>query len=241
MNKQTLQALTPANDSSAAIEAALGNARTAKADAQRRQEQAQERLAGDQWSLTSAQRREASDAAEDAAQDIAQVEHIAGELAERLKAARVLEQRAVAVERKADLVRRRDQHLAEFPARYAALKAQMLELIDECRVVVGDMSKYNNDVLQSFPDLVLGGVDTAAEPIVETNFWKTAEEKRQDSQRIADLNAQNQRLAEEARWQRVAELERVKIEYAQRSQSDPLAAGVYVNGILSPRGETWRR
>jgi hypothetical protein len=231
MTPNILKTLTLVDCTAEAASAALDRANVERAKAEKRRADAQTQLAAGIATLTAGARRSLRDEIEDADIDLEQLATIIRDIEQKLAAALIAEKRGAVSKRQADLVRRRDHHLAEFPARYAALKAQMLELIDEGRVIVGDMSKHNDQVLQSFPELVLGGVEQVAEPICETRFWKTADEKRQEAQMIAALNARNARIADEARQQRVDDLERMRIEYSQREQQDDGGVGIFVNGV----------
>jgi hypothetical protein len=240
MDLKTLKSLNPSDNSSAAIEAALGNARAAKSDAQRRHENAKERLAGTPWSLTSAQRRELADLAEDAAQDMAQAEHIAGELSERLKAAQISEDHDRGSARRADIVKLKAESETEFEANYEKLAAPLRKMLADRKSKLDALNEFNATFGARFVDLVIPGAPEFYRPVDETRFCKSEAELAEHQQRLANQRIQDENARNIARQQRTASFEAAQ-RHAAQVQYDENAMGVFIGGVKQQDGTIWRR
>jgi hypothetical protein len=230
MDNKTISGLKPASESAAAIGAALNNANAEIRNAEKRHEAAKEQLADGKW-LTSAQRRELADIVEDSGHDILQLEAIGLDLGQRLTAAQLAEDHERASNRRADIMKRKAASDATFDAEFAKAIAPARKMLSDRASQTNELNEFNSTDGACFADLTIGGIEEFYRPVYQTRFYQSAADIAAEQERLANEHAINQRAVDEANTWRASEIERMSIEYAQRSQQSNDGACVFIDGV----------
>jgi hypothetical protein len=175
MDQRTISSLRPTGQSSGDIEAALARIAQARVTAFNVAAGATAKLDANALTLTSKERRELTDTAEDAALDVRQLDGMASEMRAALEQAQSRGRMAASEIARKALSARLVEHQARFEAEYPALHEALARLMTERRALFDDIEKHNMGGLN---EVDASGLKDA---LSEVRLLKTDEQRAYDA------------------------------------------------------------